>query len=226
MSIVDSTRVENILLPRYMDCCTRLGATQQGQSLARQFSGLMRRYNEPGRHYHTPLHLLRAVVEFDRVRGEFDRPHRVLAAIFYAQSVSHALPQKSAAYWKFVATDVIGIEHKMTVTAVAEMIALSGPIPSADRPSDRDTALFLDIELAIVGADARIYDAYRHAMREEYRHVYTDDQWAMARIDCFLDPLLQSKTTFLTPEFESHYGENARANMMEERVQLQRIISR
>lgn len=226
MSDVDTKRIESILLPRYVDCCTRLGATQQGQSLARQFGGLMRRYNEPSRHYHTPLHLLRVAMEFDRVRGEFDRPHLVLAALFYSQSISHAQSQKSADYWKFVATEVIGIEHKMTVTAVADMIALSGPIPCVDRPQDRDTALFLDIELAIVGADARIYDAYVHAMREEYRHVYTDDQWAMARIDCFLDPLLQSKTIFLTPEFESYYGENARANMMEERVQLQRIISR
>ena len=219
-------RTERFLLSRYMDCCTRLGASQQGQSLARQFSGLMRRYKVPTRHYRTSAHLLRVVTEFERVKEEFDRPYRVLAALFYAQSVSNVQPEKSADYWKFVAENAIGIENKMAVIAVRDMIALSGPHPSIDRPHDRDTALFLDIELAIIGSEPSAFDESGSAFRRECREHYTDDQWAMVRIDCFLDPLLQSKTIFYTPEFEAHYGERARANLMEERVQLQRIISR
>ncbi len=226
---MDSLHIERdvkFLLTKYMDCCTRLGATVQGQALARQFYGLLRRYGEPTRHYHTPSHVMRVVMEFERVKSEFDRPYRVLAALFYAQSVSNVQPEKSADYWKFVAENAIGIENKMAVIAVRDMIALSGPHPSADRPHDRDTALFLDIELAIIGSEPSAYDESGSAFRKECREHYTDDQWAMVRIECFLDPLLQSKTIFFTPEFEAHYGERARANLMEERIQLQRIISR
>ena len=76
---------------------------------------------------------------------------------------------------------------------------------------DRDAALFLDCDMAILGAEPAAFDAYDRGIAAEYRHV---PGWLFKlNRRRFLKALLEKERIFLSDLFHARYDAQARANL-------------
>ena len=83
---------------------------------------------------------------------------------------------------------------------------------------DHDAALFLDCDMAILGAEPRAYEVYEQAIATEYQHV-PPELYRAGRAR-FLDKLLQSPRIFLSDFFYVEREAAARANLQRARLAL------
>jgi predicted metal-dependent HD superfamily phosphohydrolase len=83
-----------------------------------------------------------------------------------------------------------------------------------------DTAVLLDADLAILGAEAAGYSTYVTGVRAEYRHV-TDDEWRTGRAGV-LAGFLERPTIYSTPTAHDLWETRARANLTAELASLDR----
>ncbi len=80
-----------------------------------------------------------------------------------------------------------------------------------DRPFDGDAALVLDIDLAVLGADARTFDDYERAVRREYAFV-PEAEFRAAR-QAVLVALLGRPAIYASASFRKRWEAPARANL-------------
>jgi predicted metal-dependent HD superfamily phosphohydrolase len=80
-----------------------------------------------------------------------------------------------------------------------------------DAGSARDCALFLDMDLTILGAPAAVFDAYEHAVRCEYDWV-TEPQWKLGR-RAVLAGFLARPAIYATAQFRASHETAARHNL-------------
>jgi predicted metal-dependent HD superfamily phosphohydrolase len=95
------------------------------------------------------------------------------------------------------------------VAHLIELTARHGKLTPAS--VDPDAALFLDCDLAILGADPATFDAYDAAIATEYPHVPENLYRAGRR--AFLEGLLGMRRIFLSDFFHGRYDGAARANL-------------
>jgi predicted metal-dependent HD superfamily phosphohydrolase len=94
---------------------------------------------------------------------------------------------------------------------VTELISLTAQHGRLSREAiDEDTALFLDCDMAILGADRCVYDTYEAQIAAEYRPVYGDGFEAGRR--AFLEKLL-TRPIYLSDWFRQRLEDRARANL-------------
>lgn len=86
--------------------------------------------------------------------------------------------------------------------------------------AEGDAALFLDMDIAILGAPWETYCAYAAGIRREFS-AYNDGSFAAGRWR-FLDIQLERPRTFRTDLYENELGERARANMRWELEEMKR----
>lgn len=84
-------------------------------------------------------------------------------------------------------------------------------------PADTAEALMIDADLAILGSDAPVFDAYDAAIRQEYAHVYAD-AYRAGRSRILLSFLARPRI-FTTSEF-SALEPHARRNLARALAQL------
>ncbi len=85
-------------------------------------------------------------------------------------------------------------------------------------PDGADGDLFLDADIAILGAPPAIYDAYAAGVREEYN--WAPDLLYRQGRGAFLRAALGREQYFRTALFETAYGAQARENMARELAKL------
>lgn len=88
------------------------------------------------------------------------------------------------------------------------------------REAAGDAALFLGMDIAILGQPWEVYCTYAAAIRREFA-AYNDGAFAAGR-GRFLDGQLERSRTFRTDIYENELGEQARANMRWEREEVRR----
>lgn len=187
---------------------------------------IIARYDRPERTYHNLDHLGDCFQKFERVRWFFRCPDVVEFAIFYHDAVrvplAHDNEEQSVALFTRMAfahalpDDLVGEVSKCILATKRHVV----------NPSfSPDIALFVDIDLSILGAKSYHYDDYTRAIRAEHLGVLPrEEDWALHRT-VFIDEMLNGRSTiYLTSIFRSMYEERARANLMEERVRLQRAL--
>ncbi len=213
---------EKKLRKLYCDILIRLGV--QGPHAQDSYERLAKRYRENHRRYHTLEHLVHCFTELARVAMHVRNPDAVVLAIFYHDVVYNTArrdnEEQSAKHWLFHAQEVLEMTSQTLIKEVARLIILTKH-HRTDPVTDKDGALFLDIDMSILSADAETYDAYADAVRAEYASL-SDDDWAIARVAMLIDPILSEERIFLSPHFGKEYDERARANLMEERVRYQK----
>jgi predicted metal-dependent HD superfamily phosphohydrolase len=207
---------------RFIEMWRRLGSSNSDFELMSAFSELVRRYKEPHRVYHTFGRVLEGLSEFDEVVGHVDHPEYIMAGIFYSDAVHHMAgvnnELQSAELWAETAHRFLPVHDENCINEVFRYILLSrGHI--ADPAVDPDLALFLDIDLSILGADMLAYDIYADLVRREYPK-YSDSEWASRRVSKFVTPMLKREHIFLTKQFQSRYERSARENLERERAVL------
>ncbi len=169
---------------------------------------LIRAWSEPQRHYHDTGHLTWLLDEADR-RGSLIRDSVFVGyAIWFHDAVyqpGRPDNETMSADWARTALGAL-TDYAEPVARVIEMTK-----HHEDGEAEGDAALFLDMDIAILGAPWEAYCAYAAGIRAEYPHV-VDPAFAAGR-GAFLAKQLERARTFRTDVYQSELGETARANM-------------
>jgi predicted metal-dependent HD superfamily phosphohydrolase len=178
---------------------------------------LIRAWAEPQRHYHDQSHLVWLLDEADGRAALIRDPAFVGYAIWFHDAVyqpGEPDNEKRSADWarRALAHDA---DLAQRVGHVIEMTK-----KHAEGEADGDAALFLDMDMAILGAPWETYCRYAAGVRREFGQ-YPDGAFAAGRWR-FLENQLAHQRTFRTDAYENEMGETARANMRWELEEMRR----
>ncbi|HBK47340.1 MAG TPA: hypothetical protein DDZ67_13090 [Xanthomonadaceae bacterium] len=175
-------------------------------------------YRSPPRAYHHFGHVQALLRHFEDVaRGPgWERPAETWLAILFHDAIYRPgrgdNEQRSAAlaaetiprWWPNAGLDVDRVEQLILLTA------RHGQLQAEQ--VDRDAALFLDCDMAILGAPAEAFDAYDRGIAEEYRGHVPGFLFRINRRR-FLQGVLAQRRIFLSDFFHDRYDAPARANL-------------
>ncbi|MCW5580771.1 MAG: hypothetical protein KIS72_05485 [Luteimonas sp.] len=190
---------------------------------AQQLADIEAAYATPPRAYHDFGHVREVLRHYDEVAAGpgWAQPDEVRLAVLYHDAVYE--PGRRDNESRSAQLAVAGIarwlpEAGIDAARVAELIELTARHGSF-APEDfgktalaDDTRHFLDCDMAILGAEPAVFDAYDRAIAAEYRgHV---PGW-LFRINRrrFLKAVLAKPRIFLSAFFHKRYDAQARANL-------------
>jgi len=136
---------------------------------------LRRRHAEPGRAYHGWRHIEALLALRGEVADRLADPAAVFWAILFHDAVydARASDNEEASARLLEAADLPALDPATRARA-ARLIRMTAAhrLPD-DLPAEEaaDAALFLDMDLSILGAPAGAFDAYEAGVRAEYVHV-------------------------------------------------------
>jgi predicted metal-dependent HD superfamily phosphohydrolase len=183
-----------------------LGFAENAQTLA----ALVRAYSETHRHYHTAGHIAACLALLDAHAAQADRPHEIELALWFHDAVYQPLSgenEQKSADWaaRFVSESGAPREVADRMRGLILSTRHHAPLEAVDGP------LLLDIDLAILGADAVTYDVYEAAIQQEYRMVPAMI-YRSKRVEV-LEAFLRRPAIYLTPDFRSAREKRAHANL-------------
>src|SRR6056297_2730489 len=184
--------------------------------------GLLARHREKHRRYHSVDHVVWVLRHVDELVAE--EPVGDLAAIavaaFYHDAVYEPeYPANERASARLARRDLSELGwDEAAVERVAEMIEATEHLAAGTDDATGDTAVLLDADLAILGADPAGYSSYVAGVRSEYRHV-DDDHWATGRATV-LQGFLERPTIYRTATGIERWETHARANLTAELADL------
>lgn len=188
----------------------------------RLLDGLLARHREKHRRYHTATHVAWVIRHVDELAADqpVDHLDEVVAAAFYHDAVYEpSYPANERASARLARRDLASLGWADdAVDRVGSMIEATEHTTPAVQSVGDDTAVLLDADLAILGADPAAYAAYVNGVRAEYRHV-DDDEWAEGRA-AVLEGLLHRPTIYRTAAGRDRWEDRARANLTAELAQL------
>jgi predicted metal-dependent HD superfamily phosphohydrolase len=178
------------------------------------FAALVQAHSEPGRYYHTLEHVRQVLGLLDAFGGRAADPAALHLAAWFHDVVynprANDNEERSARY----ARETLG---RLAVTAeriarVARLILATKNHRPAE--GDADSGLFLDADLAILGAPEEEYQAYAGAIRREYDWV-SDAAYRAGRTEV-LRSFLRRPRIYFTEGFFAAREDRARSNMEKE----------
>ena len=189
---------------------------------------LLIRYAEPHRRYHTATHIMMALRHVhDVFQSSATHPSdEVIAACLYHDAIYDTRRddnEELSARLAIKDLGEIGWATSRCGCVAAMIIATAGHVGdgsgTADVGSDdHDTAILLDADLAILGAEPGTYLAYVNGVRAEYAHV-DDGQWVTGR-SAVLRGFLDRRRLFITEYMPAAFEHRARANIEAELAAL------
>lgn len=146
--------------------------------------GLRVRYSEPHRHYHDMSHIEALLTGLRHMQTPLEDPGAVELAVWYHDAIydPHAGDNEAQSADLLVA-ELKGRVDDATVRRAETMIRATfrHNLPEGLTDAEKsDCAAFLDLDLAILGADPATFDAYDANIRKEYSFV-PDDLYRPAR---------------------------------------------
>lgn len=174
------------------------------------YGDLVRRYSEPGRHYHNLRHIAECLQEFDTVTDLTIDPTAVELALWFHDAVydPHSSTNEEAS---------AGLAHaclhgahvgRDKIDLVQRLILATKTHDPADDPT---AALVVDLDLAILGQPPDRFWEYERAIRAEYDWVpaaeFTEKRAAI------LARFLARPAIYRNSHFQQRYEANARANL-------------
>lgn len=205
------------------------GPTPRSQEV---LDDLLERHREPHRRYHTASHVLWVLRHADSLAGEHPVGDlaAVFAAAFFHDAIYDAAASQAGANERASAAlasrclGELGWDGER-VEQVGEMIVATAthrlPGDGTGDPAGADrlaTAVLLDADLAVLGADTAAYRTYASGVRTEYAHV-DDEAWRTGR-SAVLDTFLARDTIFVTAAGRRQWEARARANLTAELMTL------
>jgi predicted metal-dependent HD superfamily phosphohydrolase len=185
---------------------------------AEQWAALREAYATPPRAYHNFAHVKEVLRHYGEVASGpgWEQPEEVRLAVLYHDAIYEAGRKDNEARSAELALEHMARwlpDRSIDASRVAELINLTarhGALAPGD--VDRDAALFLDCDMAILAADEATFAAYDRGIAAEYRgHVPT---W-LFRLNRrrFLKGLLAKERIFLSDWFHERLDANARINL-------------
>jgi predicted metal-dependent HD superfamily phosphohydrolase len=188
------------------DVATRVGAD------------LLRRWDEPHRHYHTVGHLEAVLAVIEQHQSYAADPATVRVAARYHDAVydpQRVDNEEVSAQLAEAALPALGVAPER-VAEVARLVRLTAGHDPA--PGDRNGELITDADLCVLAAPSEVYQAYATAIRREYAHV-PDPLFAAGRA-AVLHNLLSLSPMFRVPVLRERWEDTARLNIARELAEL------
>ena len=193
-------------------------------AISRRLTGLRARYAEPHRAYHTQAHvdaMLAGLRELDTAIAHADA---VELAIWYHDAIyDPAAGDNERRSADLLRTELAGLADAALLAQAESLVCWTADhhIPSG-LPADRhqDAALFLDLDMAVLGADRSTFDAYERGIAAEYVPVYGWSGFSAGRAQ-FLQAMLQRPQLFQSVHFHRLHDAAARANLQRALARLQ-----
>jgi predicted metal-dependent HD superfamily phosphohydrolase len=171
---------------------------------------LLARYDEPHRHYHTLRHIEHCLDEFETSRSSAADSEVVALAVWYHDAVydpRRADNEERSADLAVATLSAAGFPSGR-VARVADLIQASA---HRGVPDAGDAALFVDIDLSILGAAPGFFDEYERQIRAEYGWV--DEAVFRTRRASVLEGFLARPVIYCTAHFRDRYEAPARRNL-------------
>jgi predicted metal-dependent HD superfamily phosphohydrolase len=185
-----------------------LGAHDDGETLR---VGLLARYSEPHRKYHSLQHLTEVLQLFDSVRHLAAHPAEVEVALWFHDAIyevqKHDNEERSA-QWARAAALAAGIQQETADRLYTLVMATR----HTSVPAEPDEQLLVDIDLSILGADSERFDQYERQIRDEYAFVPLELFKQKRR--AILQTFLARPRIFSAPHLAQRFEEAARANLL------------
>jgi len=181
-----------------------------GEGLKSELSAL---YRGPDRHYHGLLHIGALLALLDEHRVEFADPEAVEAAIWFHDAVYDSRRNDNEARSAALAAQKLSGVDPERLSRIVAMIEATAThaMPDLSGEAMHDAALFLDMDLAILGSEPEAFDAYEAAVRREYGWV-DEPAWLSGRA-AVLKTFLDQPSIFHTATFRRRYERQVRENI-------------
>jgi len=176
---------------------------------------LRQRYGAPGRHYHSWEHIEALLRHYRRWETRFHRPVPVLWALYYHDAIYDPMAkdneEQSARLLEQEAQGHLRPEDiSFAATIIRATAAHEVPV-ELGQEDVADTALFLDLDLSILGAPAHVYDRYETDIRKEY--AFVPEAAFRAGRGAILKGFLGRERLYLTDIAHAEWDAQARLNL-------------
>jgi predicted metal-dependent HD superfamily phosphohydrolase len=139
----------------------------------------------------------------------------VEAAIWFHDAVydtrRHDNEERSAQLAADRLKDLVGPDRVALISGMIRATAGHHVPDALDGTQQRDCALFLDMDLSILGSTPEVFAAYEDAVRREYGWV-PDALWREGRRKV-LQSFMDRPTIYQSPQFRASHEATARANL-------------
>ena len=176
---------------------------------------LRQRYAEPQRHYHTWAHIEALLEHYRRWVRYLNRPGPVLWALYWHDAIydpkAKDNEEKSAQLLEREAAGHLS-PHDVDFAAAMIRATATHTVPEGLSAQDaEDLALFLDMDLSILGAPEPIYDRYEQDIRAEY--AFVPEEAYRAGRGAILTGFLSRPRLYFTDIAHAEWDTAARANL-------------
>jgi len=174
-------------------------------------------YVFPPRHYHSLSHVTALLALLSAHRPHFADPDAVEAAIWFhdaiydARTTDHSNELQSAELAVSRLSGAVEPGRLSWIRRAIEATATHALPEEMQGPEAQDAALFLDMDLSILGADEAQFDEYEAGVRKEYEFV-TDEAWRTGRA-AVLRGFLERERLYHSDLFRGLYEDAARRNL-------------
>ncbi|MDX8478771.1 hypothetical protein RFN28_09800 [Mesorhizobium sp. VK24D] len=172
-------------------------------------------YKSEDRHYHSLAHIEAMLALAVDCRHLLHDPEAVEAAIWFHDAIYDSRAKdneaKSAALAEQELSGRTSPERLSRIVAMINATATHQLPQFDDEKAAGDAALFLDMDLAILGAEPSVFDTYEKAVRREYGWV-EEPMWRGGRA-AVLKSFLARPHIYHTAEFRRRFEAQARQNM-------------
>lgn len=181
------------------------------------FNGVVERYSEKDRFYHSLMHVAACLEEFKLVSGLAVHPFEVELALWFHDVVYDSRRgdnvEKSVEYATYVLDELIDSD---SLCRVCDLIYATKHDSSV---SGWDMGLLVDIDLAILGKPTDVFDKYEKCIRMEYSWV-PFEKYCKGRAE-ILRGFLGREYIYNTGYFRWKYEMQARRNLMHSILNLE-----
>jgi predicted metal-dependent HD superfamily phosphohydrolase len=167
-------------------------------------------HTEPHRHYHTMEHITAVLAHLETLH--VTTVTAKLAAFFHDAVYDPTRTDNEAQSAELAREVLIAVDRPEADDVAAIILATAKHALPDNAP--RETAAFLDADLAILGAKADVYDQYTRHVRAEYAHM-SDDAFQAGR-KAILESFLERDQLFFTTAGQAQFEAAARANLRRE----------
>ena len=178
-------------------------------------SRLIAIYNGADRHYHNLRHIETLLALAQEHAHAIADNEAIEAAIWFHDAVYDTAKSDNEGQSAKLATELLaGLADNERLEFIAAMIRSSANhrVPgSMQAPAADDCALFLDMDLAVLGSPAEEFAAYERAVRREY-HWVPAEQWRAGRSQV-LRNFLARPFIYASPQFQRSHEAAARSNL-------------
>ena len=181
--------------------------------LEQKIAGLQLRYAEPQRHYHVWQHIASMLEMAEEIRDRLENPLAVLIALLYHDAIyDPQSTENETASAELMRAELQGDLSDQDLRQAGDMILCtqSHELP-VTKKTNLDTAYFLDLDLAILGACENEFRRYDVAIRKEY--AYLPDADYKAGRKAVIQGFLGRERIFYSDHFRARFEESARANL-------------